>query len=225
MAKEPFLRSRAGRVALLGMLVFSIFVVPVLMALSVVPPRAGDLFFAATMIVAMVALSRGDGRLFVVTVAGAAFAIQFFRILEHGRSMIVADAALSALAMGTFAVLVIRDVFQADPVPDRLLDVILAYLLVGATFAFLYEIANELRPGALTMEGGPMTGADYIYFSITTMTSVGFGDALPRHPATRAIAMAQALTGQLYVATLIARFVNVAAGRRAGRPRGDADPG
>ncbi|HQR31056.1 MAG TPA: potassium channel family protein [Anaeromyxobacteraceae bacterium] len=225
MAKEPFLRSRTGRIALLAMLAFSIFVVPVLMSTELVPPRAGDLFFAATMIVAMVALSRGDGRLFVVTVAGAAFVIQFFRFVEHGRAIVVADAALSALATGTFAVLVLRDVFEADPVPDRLLDVILAYLLVGATFAFLYEIANELRPGALSMEGGPMTGADYIYFSLTTMTSVGFGDALPRHPATRALAMAQALTGQLYVATLIARFVNVAAARRTGRGRENGDPG
>ncbi len=225
MAKEPFLRSRAGRIALLAMLVFSIFVVPVLMSLAIVPARAGDFFFAATMIVAMVALSRGDGRRFVVTVAAAAFVIQFFRVVEHGDAVVVADAALSALAMGTFAVLVVRDVFEADPVPDRLLDVILAYLLVGATFAFLYEIANVLSPGALTMEGGPMTGADYIYFSITTMTSVGFGDALPRHPATRALAMAQALTGQLYVATLIARFVNVATSRRGGRARDDGDPG
>ncbi|HET8722573.1 MAG TPA: potassium channel family protein [Anaeromyxobacteraceae bacterium] len=225
MAKEPFLRSRAGRIALLAMLVFSIFVVPVLMSLAIVPARAGDFFFAATMIVAMVALSRGDGRRFVVTVAAAAFFIQFFRVVEHGDAVVVADAALSALAMGTFAVLVVRDVFEADPVPDRLLDVILAYLLVGATFAFLYEIANVLSPGALTMEGGPMTGADYIYFSITTMTSVGFGDALPRHPATRALAMAQALTGQLYVATLIARFVNVATSRRGGRARDDGDPG
>jgi hypothetical protein len=40
------------------------------------------------------------------------------------------------------------------------------------------------------------------------MTSVGFGDALPRTPVMRAVTMAQALTGQLYVAVLIARFVH-----------------
>jgi hypothetical protein len=120
----------------------------------------------------------------------------------------MADALLSALAMGTFAAMVLRDVFRSDPVPDRLLDVILAYLLVGAAFAFVYEAVNEAMPGSLTMEGRAVTAADYIYFSITTMTSVGFGDVLPRNPVMRAVAMSQALTGQLYVAVLIARFVN-----------------
>jgi hypothetical protein len=47
------------------------------------------------------------------------------------------------------------------------------------------------------------TVADYPYFSITTMTSVGLGDALPRTTVTRAIAMAQALTGQLYAGSEI----------------------
>ena len=115
---------------------------------------------------------------------------------------------LSAVAMGMFAGLVLVDVFRNEPGPDRLIDVILAYLLVGATYAFVYEVVNELVPGSLTMEGHAVTPADYIYFSMTTMTSVGFGDALPRTPVTRAIAMAQALTGQLYVAVLIARFAN-----------------
>jgi voltage-gated potassium channel Kch len=217
MGREPFLRSRAGRVALLAMLAFSVFVLPVMIATDVLPVRVGDMAFAGTILVAMSALSRGRARAFILSIGSAAFGIQFFRFLEHGRGIAIADGLLSALAMGAFAVLVVLDVFQADPIPDRLLDVILAYLLVGAMFAFLYEAANELHPGAVTMEGGRMNVADYVYFSITTMTSVGFGDALPRHPATRALAMGESLTGQLYVATLIARFVNVAA-RRRNRP-------
>jgi hypothetical protein len=41
------------------------------------------------------------------------------------------------------------------------------------------------------------------------MTSVGYGDVVPTHPISRSLAMLEALTGQLYVAVLIARFVNV----------------
>ena len=104
------------------------------------------------------------------------------------------------------------------PGPDRLIDVILAYLLVGAAFAFLYEMVNGIVPGSLTMEGRKFTVADYPYFSFTTMTSVGFGDALPRTSVTRALAMAQALGGQLYVAVLIARFVNANRSHRGTTP-------
>jgi hypothetical protein len=216
--REPFLRTRAGRVALLAMLAVDVFVIPVLLTLELVPHRFGDVVFAGTMIVAIGAMGRGHGRILVLGIAVAAFAVQFFRFMEHSRAAVMADALLSALAMATFAAMVLRDVFGRDPVPDRLLDVILAYLLVGAGFAFVYEAVNVGMPGSLTMEGRPVTSADYIYFSITTMTSVGFGDVLPRNPVMRAFAMTQALTGQLYVAVLIARFVN---SNRAGngRPR------
>lgn len=194
--------------ALLAMLAADVFVIPVLLTQGLVPHRFGDVVFAGTMIVAIGAMGRGEGRIAVLGIALAAFTVQFFRFMEHDRVVIMADALLSALAMATFAGMVLRDVFGRDPVPDRLLDVILAYLLVGAAFAFVYEAVNVAIPGSLTMDGHAVSSADYIYFSITTMTSVGFGDALPRNPIMRAVAMSQALTGQLYVAVLIARFAN-----------------
>jgi hypothetical protein len=216
VSRGPFLKTRAGRVSLLAMLVLDIFFIPVLLTLDVLPVRIGDVVFAATMLVAMNATGTGKGRRVVMGIALAAFSVQFFRFLDHSTALVIVDAVLSAIAMGTFAGLVLFDVFRNDPGPDRLIDVILAYLLVGATYAFVYEAVNELVPGSLTMEGLAVTPADYIYFSMTTMTSVGFGDALPRTPVTRAIAMAQALTGQLYVAVLIARFANPTRSRPGG---------
>jgi hypothetical protein len=208
--REPFLRTRAGRVSLLGMMILDVFVLPVLLTLDIIPMRVGDVVFAITMVVAMNATGTGKGRRVVLAVALAAFAIQFFRFVDKNHVLVIVDAGLSAIAMGMFAGLVLHDAFSQDIGPDRLIDVILAYLLVGAMFAFLYEAVNVAEPGSLTMEGRPVTPADYIYFSITTMTSVGFGDALPRTTLARAVTMGQALTGQLYVAVLVARFVNSA---------------
>jgi len=208
--RGPFLKTRAGRVSLLAMLVLDIFVIPVALTNDWLPRRLGDLVFAATMLVAINAMGTGKGRRVVLAIASAACAIQFFRLLEHGKTLVIADAVLSAIAMGTFAGLVLYDVFRNDPGPDRLIDVILAYLLVGATYAFIYEALNVAAPGSIAMEGREATPAEYVYFSLTTMTSVGYGDVLPRTPVARAIAMAQALTGQLYVAVLIARFANPA---------------
>ena len=221
MTREPFLRTRAGRVALLAMLALDIFVIPVLMTLDIMPMRIGDLVFGVTMLVAMTAMGTGKGRRLVLTVALAAFGIQFFRFVDKGHVLVIVDASLSALAMGTFAAMVLVDVFRRDPMADRLIDVILAYLLVGAMYAFVYEAVNIALPGSITLDGGQVTPAGYVYFSFTTMTSVGFGDALPMNPVSRAIAMGQALTGQLYVAVLIARFANPQR-RAAQRLDGDA---
>ena len=208
MIREPFLRTRTGRVALLAMLALDIFVVPVLITLEVLTPRVGDLVFAVTMIVAITSFGTGKGRRWVLAVAIAACIVQFLRLMVQGHAVVIADASLSALAMATFAGMVLADVVRSDPMPDRLIDVILAYVLVGGMFAFVYEIANVAIPGALLLDGHPMDGSAYVYFSFTTLTSVGFGDALPMHPVSRTIAMGEALTGQLYVAVLIARFAN-----------------
>ncbi len=207
-----FLQTRGGRLALLATLAADIFVIPPLLSMGVLPSRVGDVFFAFTMIVAMAAMGGKKGRIFVIAVALAAFVVQFTRFFGHGPGIAIADAALSAVALGTFAGLVIFDVFRRDPVPDRLIDVVLAYLLIGGTFAFAYEVVNITIPGSIDLSGGHAWASDYVYFSFVTMTSVGYGDVLPTHPISRSLAMLEALTGQLYVAVLIARFVNVQMG-------------
>ncbi len=207
MRREPFLRTRAGRVSLLAMLVVDVFILPVLLTDQILPGRVADVVFAVTMLVAMNAMGVGPGRRFALAIAFAAFGVQFLRFVDRSTTLVLVDAGLSAVAMGMFSGLVLHDAFRHDAGPDRLLDVILAYLLVGATFAFVYEFLDVASPGSLTLDGRPFTPADFIYFSMTTMTSVGFGDALPRTTLSRAVAMSQALTGQLYVAVLISRFV------------------
>lgn len=201
------------------MLGADIFVVPVLLALEVIPSRVSDLVFAVMMLVVVASMGTGKGRKLVLAVALAAFLIQFTRFAERSSLLALFDASLSALAMGTFAILVLADVFRRDPIPDRLLDVILAYLLVGAMYSFVYETLNLVTPGSIVVDGREhVLPSGYVYFSFTTMTSVGYGDALPMKPVARAVAVAQALTGQLYVAVLIARFANPTRTSHGGAP-------
>ena len=58
--------------------------------------------------------------------------------------------------------------------------------------------------------GGPTS----IYFSFVTLTTVGYGDVTPVDPVARSLAVAEALTGQLYPAILLARLVSLATGSR-----------
>ena len=51
---------------------------------------------------------------------------------------------------------------------------------------------------------------DLIYFSFITLTTVGYGDVRPVHPAVRSLAVAEALVGQLYLAILIGSLVGMA---------------
>ncbi len=58
----------------------------------------------------------------------------------------------------------------------------------------------------------------YVYFSFTTLTSTGYGDMVPIHPFARSAANLEAMIGQLFPATLLARLVSleIEARRNAG---------
>jgi hypothetical protein len=212
---QVFLRSRTGRVALLVALILDVFAVPLLMALEIVPPRFGDVVFAVVMLVAIYAMGLGRSRSWALGLATLAFLAQFLRFFGTGKVGAIVDASLSATALGVFAILVLVDTLRSDPVVDRLIDVVLVYVLLGATYALVYEIVDRAAPGALNLPSTRRQEFEYVYFSFTTMTSLGYGDVVPVSPVARLVAVLQALTGQLYVAVLIARFVNAGQARRA----------
>jgi hypothetical protein len=88
-------------------------------------------------------------------------------------------------------------------------------------FAFLYSLTEELAPGAFSMPGdwsraAASSGEAFYYFSIVTLTTVGFGDITAVHPLVRSLVMLEALIGQLYPAILLARLVTLELETRRG---------
>jgi hypothetical protein len=69
-------------------------------------------------------------------------------------------------------------------------------------------------PGSLRFVGSFVDGeapmARYVYFSFTTLTTIGYGDVLPTHPLSRMLAVSEALIGQLYPAVLIGGLLGMA---------------
>ncbi len=57
--------------------------------------------------------------------------------------------------------------------------------------------------------GGEDTLQPWLYFSFVTLTTMGYGDITPIHPAARSLAVLEALVGQLYPAILLARLVSL----------------
>jgi hypothetical protein len=108
----------------------------------------------------------------------------------------------------------------------RVRGAIALYLLIAMLFAFLYSFIEKLAPGAFTTPGGWSRAAGayaetFYYFSIVTLTTVGFGDITPVHPFVRSLVMLEALIGQLYPAVLLARLVTLEIEtRRSGEGRG-----
>ena len=95
----------------------------------------------------------------------------------------------------------------------RVLGAIVLYLDLGMMFSASYRLAWDLLPSALSgIPAGtqPWQAAGTIlYFSFVTLTSVGYGDITPVHPIVRSLANLEAIIGQLFPATLLARLISL----------------
>ena len=94
----------------------------------------------------------------------------------------------------------------------RVVGAILLYLAMGFVFVALYTLVDVLAPGAFTgakVRDQVSLPADLVYFSFVTITTVGYGDVMPLHPFARSLSNLDAIIGQLYPATLLARMVSL----------------
>ena len=94
-----------------------------------------------------------------------------------------------------------------------MIGAILLYLTISVIFVSAYCFVDLLVPQAFTglgeLRDNLAVAGNLIYFSFVTMTSVGYGDIVPVHPYARSLANIEAIIGQLYPATLLARLVTL----------------
>jgi hypothetical protein len=127
------------------------------------------------------------------------------RILSH---------SLSIVSLGIFATLLLIQVFREGPITSqRIQGAIAVYLLLGVMWMVGYDLVYQIVPGAFKFANGADEAThhmhDLAYYSFITLTTIGYGDIVPAHPAARSLAMAEGLVGQLYPAILIARLVSM----------------
>ena len=202
------LTTKPGRYLLLAALTVDVFVFPSLVAVGALRPWATALSFAATLIAALLAVGEHRAaRGLILAVVALAVAARLATLFLGATAFLVAQVATAGIASVAFGALLLADVFSKGKVGDRMVAALLAYLLIGLAFANAFAILDLAHPGAISLPGPGLTMAEFIYFSFSTLTSVGYGDLVPVHPFARSLAMIEALSGQLYLVLVVARFV------------------
>lgn len=88
---------------------------------------------------------------------------------------------------------------------------VILYLSIALVFANAYRACALLLYPAFS--GSNAGGANFLnyslYFSLSTLTTTGYGDITPVHPPVRSLANLEAVIGQLFPATLLARLVTL----------------
>jgi hypothetical protein len=200
----------------LGFLVLTTFVLPVI-TLSQAGRLALSLAFGLMLISG--AFATIVHRAAIYLVAGLAIATAAADVAsEIGRlsGSATLDAALRVASLSIMFFVTLKRTLRPGRINGyRVVGGIAGYLLIGLTWTFAYQMLLQRTPTAIhfgpeVVEGLARQPSHLIYFSLTTLTTVGFGDVHPVTPAAQALTVAEALVGQLYIAILIASLVGMA---------------
>jgi hypothetical protein len=132
----------------------------------------------------------------------------------------VATALLVGVAPLVIAGGLVRDLRSAGAVTlEALSGVLSIYVLAGMFFSFVYSAINTIGDGSFFVEVADPVRGDFLYYSFTTLTTTGFGDFTAASELGRTVSVVEALSGQIYLVTIVALIVsNLRPRRRADAP-------
>jgi hypothetical protein len=170
---------------------------------------------AVTVMATMAASSTSAHRRRIAGVlATLAVAIALISALVGGRSSGI-TGLISAILLAWSLLAIISRISKHDHVSvQTLLGAICCYVLFGLVYTFVYEAIARLQSGVFLSPAGHHTLSDYLFFSFSTLTTTGYGNLVPVTGLGRALSMLEALMGQLFLVTVVARLVALWAPRR-----------
>jgi hypothetical protein len=135
--------------------------------------------------------------------------------------LVIVRHFLGAAFLGYAIVAMLRLILSSPRITTNVVFASLCiYLLLGVMWALGYSMIEAFDPGAFwsslpaeqtlpLMLAGKGKSSPVLYFSYATLTSLGYGDIVPVSPIARTLATLEAITGQLYLAVLVARLVGL----------------
>jgi hypothetical protein len=125
------------------------------------------------------------------------------------------DRGAGLLFIGFVVIELLRFIVYAPRVDSEVLCAAVAgYLLSGLAWSLAYSLLDRLDPNSFVFTLGPnyrqsMNGFTGLYFSLITLSTVGFGDIVPVSDAARMLSIVEAMFGMFYTTLLIARLVSL----------------
>lgn len=197
------------------MLSFLLFVIGPMQAAGVISGNHFGYLFGVVLLPAAFLYSRnlfaiGPIGLAIVLVVAAAL----LNVDQSSRIDFYLDSAAWLVAGIALSVVVARAVFGPGRITyHRVVGAVLLYLAMGLVFVALYGFVALSVPNAFanlaTLKGDFAIAGNLIYFSFVTLTTTGYGDIVPLHPYARSLSNVEAIIGQIYPATLLARLVTL----------------
>ena len=148
---------------------------------------------------------RTAGLIVTAVLAGSAIMLALWFITETGKG--IANIWAGVVLLFAVSAIVHRTLAISTVTMQNIYGAISAYLLIGVAFASFFAAIGHLNGGHFFADGQQGSTQTFQYFSFTTLTTVGYGDFTAAGSFGRAMADLEALTGQIFLVTLVAFLV------------------
>lgn len=209
---------------------FGLMLVSLLLLVTITPclppenrtaARFGVTFlFSVLLLTSVYALSETRRSMIIAgTAAAPAVVLQWYVTVSQTDGVLVAAHVFGVLFLGYTVAVILRYLLTcAHVTANSIYASLCAYLLLGIIWALAYSLIDVMQPGAFTfalasdpgswrMQFGGGNSGYALYYSFVTLTTLGYGDIAPVIMPARMLATLEAVTGQIYLAVLVARLV------------------
>jgi hypothetical protein len=173
----------------------------------------GELFFTAIFIYASYSFSRSKALVAAgVSLAVPAIASFWLKPFFTGQWVEISGGLCGMAFIALIIAAILRNIFlQQNVSADLIAGAIVAYLLMAVMWSLLYNVLEAAHPGSFKFPEGTiqLRGEMSVYFSLVTITTVGYGDITPVTRVARAFANLEAVVGQLYLVILVSWLVGM----------------
>ena len=220
---------------LLGALLILLVVHPIASGFCTVEPLFDALFVLVMLILALALAQDNVWRVIacIVCIPAAMLSIGGHFLTSYAQVVTVTTGhALGALFFVAVAGKIVRSLFTSRELSlDSVFGAICGYLLLGVACALTYAMIYAANPESFQfgdfvrqqVEQGDYSRNVFIYYSFVTLTTVGYGDVTPLSVPARTLSWVEAMTGQLYLAVLVAGLISSLVARNSARIRHEGD--
>ena len=223
LAKDRRLRLRVSAVGFLAALVLCLVATPFVQGLE-----EGQLYQAVlfTLVMCTGLIASGSRRRLALALVSVALAATWLNQIWPQKCPALTFILPAIAFLGVVIASLLGFILRSKQVDANVLCAgISVYLILGLLWGLAYTLVAQVTPNAFSFntrsgQATVMSGFTAIYFSFTTLMTVGYGDITPVADVARMLTMLEAMTGTLFVGVMIARLVSLysASGQRQTPP-------
>ena len=182
-----------------------------------------NLFFTSVLLFSIVPLLKKNRQLLIIAVilVVPTFLVNWATTFSPGLWEFFPgiENLFSIIFFGYMLVVLLFVILRARKIDANLIfGSVCIYLLIGLEWAFIYSLLEHLTPGSFqgnfagfsdAVQRGDWLLPQLLYFSYTTLTTLGYGDIAPQTSPAQMFSSLEAITGQFYLAILVARLIAI----------------